>query len=128
MKRFFSGLVFSLLIIRLSYGQESLNAGNALLFHGIVMDADTRTPLAGSQIIINRNFSSVSGNDGKFAFYVNRLDTVKFSMLGYKSATLYISDTLRGNEFIAGIYMHTDTLPIGEITPLFQRSLWVANC
>jgi hypothetical protein len=36
-------------------------------------------------------------------------------MLGYKSATLYISDTLRGNEFIAGIYMHSDTLQIGEI-------------
>jgi len=115
--------MFFLLIIRLSYGQEALNAGNALLFHGIVMDAGTRTPLAGSQIIINRSFESVSDHDGKFAFYVNRLDTVNFSMLGYKPAIFYISDTLRGSEFIAGVYMHTDTLAIGEIVivPRFRN-------
>jgi len=123
MKRCFSGLMFFLLIIRLSYGQEALNAGNALLFHGIVMDAGTRTPLAGSQIIINRSFESVSDHDGKFAFYVNRLDTVNFSMLGYKPAIFFISDTLRGSEFIAGVYMHTDTLAIGEIVivPRFRN-------
>lgn len=123
MNRYFSGLLLFLLIIRLSYGQEALNAGNALLFHGIVMDATTKTPLAGSQIIINRSFASVSDIEGKFAFYVNRLDTVNFSMLGYKPAIFFISDTLRGSEFIAGVYMHTDTLAIGEIVivPRFRN-------
>jgi hypothetical protein len=79
------------------------------------MDAKTLSPIANSQIMINRAFSSVSGNDGTFAFYVNRNDTVVFKSLGYKSTILYISDTLTGREFIAGIYMNSDTLSIGEV-------------
>lgn len=123
MKGYVSGLMLFLLIIRLSYGQEVPKAGNSLLFHGIVMDANTKTPLAGSQIIINRSFASVSDEEGKFAFYVNRFDTVNFSILGYKPAIFFISDTLRGSEFLAGIYMHTDTLAIGEIVivPRFRN-------
>jgi len=79
------------------------------------MDAQTQVPLSGSQIIINRAFSSLSDNEGKFAFYVNRNDTVIFRRLGYKSATFFVSDTLAGREFLAGIYLHTDTLSIGEV-------------
>jgi len=80
-----------------------------------VMDASTFSPLANSQIDINRAFSSVSDEDGTFSFYVNRHDTVVFSSLGYKPVILYVSDTLTGREFNAGIYMHTDTLSIGEV-------------
>jgi hypothetical protein len=79
------------------------------------MDAKTESPLTGSQVTINRSFASVSDGEGKFAFYVNRSDTVVFSRLGYKSAVLFVSDTLSGKEFIAGIYLHTDTLSIGEV-------------
>ena len=116
-------ILFCLLMIRLSSGQEPAQRIKAILFHGIVVDLETKIPLAGSQIIINRAFSTVSDNDGKFAFYVNRLDTVKFSILGYKPTIFHISDTLRGSEFIAGVYMHTDTLSIGEIVivPRFRH-------
>jgi len=107
-------LLFIFCINSLS-GQVLRDAGTQILFHGLVMDAVTLTPLAGSQIMINRSFSSVSDNDGKFAFYVSKNDTVIFSRLGYKSATLHISDTLTGREFISGIYLHTDTLAIGEV-------------
>jgi len=86
-----------------------------ILFHGIVMDSETEYPLSGSQVIINRSFASVSDNEGKFAFYVNRSDTVVFRRLGYKPAVLFVSDTLSGQEFIAGIYLNADTLSIGEV-------------
>jgi hypothetical protein len=65
--------------------------------------------------MINSVFSSVSGDDGTFAFYVNRNDTVLFKRLGYKSTVMYVSDTLIGREYIAGIYMNSDTLAIGEV-------------
>ena len=115
MKRYF--IVFFITTISLSqgYGQELSNAGLRFLFHGLVLDAKTQAPLPGSQIMINRAFSSVSDDDGKFAFYANRYDTVEFSRLGYKSTILFISDTLAGSEFITGIYMHADTVSIGEI-------------
>ncbi len=40
---------------------------------------------------------------------------IVFSLLGYQSAYFYVSDTLAGNEFMAGVYMKTDTLSIGEV-------------
>jgi len=122
-KRSLLVLLYLISMIRLSSGQELKQKANSILFHGIIVDSDTKKPLTGSQIHVNKSFLSVSDNEGKFAFYVNRLDTVKFSMLGYKSAIFLISDTLRGNEFITGVYLNTDTLSLGEIVivPRFRN-------
>jgi hypothetical protein len=109
-------LLFSIFVtIHSGFCQEKENSGIRILFRGLVMDATTLLPVGNSQILINRKFSSVSGNDGTFSFYVNRSDTVLFKRLGYKSSIMYVSDTLKGNEFIAGIYMKTDTLSISEV-------------
>ncbi len=103
--------------------QVNENTGVRILFQGVVMDAGTFSPIVNSQITINRVFSSVSGNEGTFSFYVNRSDTVIFNSLGYKQTTFFISDTLSGKEFIAGVYMNSDTLKIGEviIVPRFSN-------
>jgi hypothetical protein len=114
MKRIFF-LILSCFIVQSGLCQEKEIAGNRILFHGIVLDASTLSPIANSQIIINRVFTSISSDDGTFAFYVNRNDTVIFTNLGYKSTLLYISDTLSGREFVMGIYMNSDTLSIGEV-------------
>ncbi|MCX6255973.1 MAG: hypothetical protein NTV31_16085 [Bacteroidia bacterium] len=115
MKRILLFIFSFFIIIHSGFGQGKGNSAIRILFHGLVMDASSLSPIANSQIIINRTFSSVSGEDGTFAFYVNRNDTVVFKSLGYKSTILYVSDTLTGREFIAGIYMNSDTLSIGEV-------------
>jgi hypothetical protein len=122
MKRIFFAILL-LCLVQSGFSQEKANTGLRILFHGLVMDANTLSPLANSQIMINRAFSSVSGTDGAFSFYVNKNDTVLFRSLGYKPATLYVSDTLSGNEFITGVYMHADTLSVGEvvIVPRFRN-------
>ena len=96
-------------------GQVLKDSDTRILLHGAVFDANTFNPLTGSQIMVSRKFSSVSDNEGKFALYVRRGDTVIFTRLGYKTALLNISDTLTGKEFIAGVYMHSDTLSIDEV-------------
>ncbi|MCX6327647.1 MAG: hypothetical protein NT144_13505 [Bacteroidia bacterium] len=109
-------IVFSIfIVIHSGFSQEKGNTDVRFLFHGLVMDANTLSPIANSQIMINTSFSSVSGEDGTFAFYVYRNDTVIFKSLGYKSTVLFVSDTLTGTEFIAGVYLNTDTLSIGEV-------------
>ena len=95
--------------------QKSINPGNMIFFHGLVADGVTLTPLAGSQIMINRKPLFVSERDGKFSFYVGRNDTVVFSRLGYKSTQLFISDTLAGREYLVGVYLNPDTISIGEV-------------
>ena len=109
-------IILSIFILNQTvFSQEIKNAGSTILFHGLVMDANSFSPISNSEILINSTFSSVSGIDGTFAFYVNRNDTVVFKNLGYRSTVLYISDTLTGREFIAGVYMHADTVSIGEV-------------
>ena len=88
---------------------------NSILFTGIIRDASSLSPLPNSQIIINGSFTSISDQDGTFAIKVNRRDTITFSLLGYKSACFYVSDTLATDEFVAGVYLKTDTLSIGEV-------------
>jgi hypothetical protein len=114
-KRFFILVLVAGIFLHCTSGQITGIQDTRILFHGLVMDAESQATLSGSQIIINRSFSSISDSEGKFAFYVNRRDTIIFIRLGYKSATLIISDTLRGREFITGIYMYSDTVSIGEV-------------
>jgi len=115
MKRYSLIMLILFLVINSLSGQVIRETGSRILFNGIVMDAVTLEPVEGSQITINRIFTSVSDNDGKFAFYVNKGDTVVFSLLGYEPVELQISDTLSGREFIAGIYLNSDTIAIGEV-------------
>ncbi len=115
MNRLILYFLFTIIIVQSVTGQEIKDEGRRILFQGIVRDASAFTPVPNSQIMINREFSAVSDKDGFFVFYVYRSDTVVFSSLGYKSITMFISDTLTGKEFIAGVYMQTDTLAIGDV-------------
>ena len=115
MNRIFFIIISVCIIIQSGLCQEKENPGTRILFQGLVMDASTLLPVANSQIMINRTFSSVSGKDGTFAFYVNWNDTVIFKSLGYKSTIMYVRDTLSGREFVAGIYMNSDTLSMGDV-------------
>jgi hypothetical protein len=115
MKRFALLILISNLIVIACFSQEKENSGVRILFHGIVMDATTLTPISNSQILINRKYSAIANPDGRFAFFVNIRDSVLFKHLGYKPTLLYVSDTLAGKDFVAGIFMNSDTLSIGEV-------------
>jgi hypothetical protein len=115
MKRLFILLIFQVALCNCLRGQDVKNQGARILFHGLVMDGQSETPLSNTQIFINRSFSSVSDENGKFAFYAFKRDTVVFRLLGYKPAFFHISDTLAGKEFVTGVYMHADTVSIDEV-------------
>jgi hypothetical protein len=109
---------FFMMVIIPGLSQQKTDHGDKILFHGLVTDASSLSPIAGSQVMINGVFTSVSGSDGTFAFYVLRHDTVVFRSLGYKPVNMIVSDTLSGNEFLAGVFMKSDTLSIGEVVIL----------
>jgi len=122
MKKIWFMLVMILICGYAGFSQEGKTAERKILFSGVIRDAFTLEPLPNSQIDINRYFASVSDTDGTFAIRVNRRDTVVFSILGYRSAFFFVSDTLTGNEFMAGVYMKTDTFSIGEVIILPRLS------
>ncbi|MCU0460790.1 MAG: hypothetical protein MUF36_02055 [Bacteroidales bacterium] len=115
MKRQIILLVIALNFFLPAFSQLLKTGEGVILFHGIIFDAGTESPLPHSQIFINRVFASISDAEGKFAFYVNRHDTVIFRTLGYSPALMLINDTLNGREFLAGIFLHPDTVNIPEV-------------
>jgi hypothetical protein len=115
MKRIFLFIVSFYLMVNTCFCQQKVTTGSTILFHGIVMDASTLTPISNTQILINNAFSYLSNTDGMFSFYVLRKDTILFKHLGYKATEWIVSDSLKGTEFNTGIYLHTDTLSIGEV-------------
>ena len=110
-------LLISSILIFLHSGSGQVKEENdyQILFRGMVIDGNTLSPISNSQIMINNAFSSLSSVDGSFLLYVTRHDSVTFRSLGYKESVLYISDTLQGSEFIAGIYLNSDTVYIGDV-------------
>jgi len=96
-------------------GQGTGTDDGLIRINGIVMDALTMEPLPGSQITMGKRFFFNTDEEGRFSFRISRMDTVVFSILGYRPAVFLVSDTLRGREFNAGIYLHQDTLSIGEV-------------
>jgi len=115
--------LFSSLIVSggILSAQVNINKSQGILFRGLIQDASSLSPVPNSQIFINNNLAAVSNEEGSFVFYVSREDTVVFNSLGYKSFIFIVSDTLRGSEFNAGIFLHTDTVEIGEVIILPRR-------
>ena len=103
------------------HSQESSTEDQVIL-HGIVMDAATQAPLPNVHYIIARTFGGASNGEGKFSMYISRHDTVIFSYVGYTDFIFTLADTLTGNSFVAGIFMETDTLSLGEVVVIPRMS------
>lgn len=82
---------------------------------GIVRDAASLSLLNNSQIFINREFFGVTDSTGTFSMLLGRKDTVEFRLLGYRPSFFFFNDTLDGRDYMAGIYLNTDTIRIGEV-------------
>lgn len=104
-----------ILICSAGFSQVQGPGEGRFVFNGVVRDASTSEPLPDAQIFVSRSIVSVSGPDGTFAISVIRGDTLVFRLLGYQPAYLFVGDTLTGKEFLAGVYMKTDTLSISEV-------------
>lgn len=115
MKRFWNILLYLLIFFNPLLSQVENTPGSRIVFQGIIRDAVSLAPLPDSQIKVNRSFVAASDSTGSFSLMINRRDTLEFSLLGYRSAIVLISDTLPGREYMAGIYLNSDTISIGEV-------------
>lgn len=114
-----AGFILVLSLASFLYCCGQIQTGNKqeerLLFRGIVRDASTLSPLPESQIFINKSFITASDSAGEFSFLTGRKDSVLFKHLGYKPFLFTVIDTLAGNEFMAGVYLSSDTISIDEV-------------
>ncbi len=86
-----------------------------ILLQGIVMDAKSLEPLPNANFVLNKIFGNATDENGEFALYIRKDDTIRFSHIGYRDFIFIPGDTLTGNSFMAGIFMQSDTLAVGEV-------------
>jgi len=84
-----------------------------MLFRGIVFDGVSQQPLEG----VKYTSDSIRFTDsrGMFSFYARTSDTIIFEHPGYRSFVLFVPDTLHAREYTTAVYMHPDTVMIGEV-------------
>ena len=109
-------LTFLFFFLQMS-AQEAGKKGDLILLHGMVMDAETLQPVPNAQYLLNNRAGGVSDEEGKFSLYINRGDTITFTFLGYRDVVLR-TDSLPGVSYVAGVFLQTDTLQIGEVVVL----------
>ena len=108
-------LTFLFILATSSLLRLSAQQAVPILFHGLVLDAETRQPLTGAHYMIRGRTAGAADDRGMISFYARHRDTVRFSCVGYKDFHIVISDTLRLREYVAGIYLSSDTVMIPAV-------------
>lgn len=135
----FAGKAASLpaIIFLLAFRPQCTAAQQAgpILFHGVILDAETRQPLTGAHYQIRGRTiaaaevremgsgasgerirsSGAADSRGMVSFYARHLDTVIFTCVGYKDYNMPVHDSLRAREYVAGIYLTSDTLMMAAV-------------
>ena len=89
-----------------------------ILFHGVISDNDTRQPLQGAHYLIRGRTAGSTDSKGMFSLYAMRRDTITFTCVGYRPCVMTVADTLMAGEYVAGIYLTSDTLMIPAVVIL----------
>jgi hypothetical protein len=108
-------LTFLFILVTSSLRIVSAQQTEPILFQGLVLDAETRQPLPGVHYLIRDRSAGAADNRGMVSFYARHRDTVRFSCVGYKDFHMVISDTLHLREYVAGIYLSSDTVMISAV-------------
>ncbi|MEZ5015014.1 MAG: hypothetical protein R2794_12050 [Chitinophagales bacterium] len=95
------------------------NRSNAQLVQlsGIVTDETTMLPVAYTRVGIYGEERAVqAGANGFFSIVANKLDTVEFSALGYKSKYFVVPDTGINTIVSIAVFLRNDTITLDKVT------------
>ncbi len=101
---------------------------NDVFVTGIVCDRDSIRPLPEAIFRLGKEVRGVD-KQGRFSLCVQVGDTLRFSHVGYAPIQVVISDSLRENDFLLGVFMVRDTVLLSEvlILPRFFTGNYKSN-
>jgi hypothetical protein len=88
--------------------------------YGVIMTADSLKGIPAVSVVVKgRNQGTYSNDQGVFSIVVLKGDQIEFSSIGYKTYTLNVPDTFKGNQYSLIQLMITDAqyLPATIIKP-----------
>ena len=87
--------------------------------YGVIMTSDSLKGIPSVSVVVKgRNQGTYSSEQGVFSIVVLKGDQIEFSSVGYKTITLNVADTFRGNQYSLIMLMTSDAqyLPATIIT------------
>jgi CarboxypepD_reg-like domain len=87
--------------------------------YGVIMTSDSLKGIPSVSVVVKgRNQGTYSSEQGVFSIVVLKGDQIEFSSVGYKTITLNVADTFRGNQYSIIMLMTSDAqyLPATIIT------------
>lgn len=100
----------------LSNAQSKIDSTKKIIqFSGIMVDADSLTPLPFVAIVVRHTERGVYSNmKGYYSMVVQPNDTVDFYALGYRRGSFIFADTFSTNQFTHVQGLHIDTIILHE--------------
>ncbi len=107
---------FSIALPILLKSQTAIDSTKKIIqFSGIVVDADSLTPLPFVAIIVRHTERGVYSNmKGYYSMVVQPKDTLDFFALGYRRGSFIIADTFRTNQYTHVQALRIDTILLHE--------------
>lgn len=88
---------------------------DSIFFTGAVMDQKELTPLPYAHFRVNEKRAGTSNAYGRFSFWVNSGDTIHYSYVGYRDVRVIVSDSLKRETYLFGVFMTQDTVALQEV-------------
>jgi hypothetical protein len=109
-------ILFTGILVSSSFAQtQKRTLRDSIFFTGVVMDQKELTPLPNTHFRINAQRAGTANQYGRFSFWVNTGDTVRYSYVGYQDVKLIISDSLEQEKYLFGVFMAKDTVALREV-------------
>ncbi|WP_075602199.1 carboxypeptidase-like regulatory domain-containing protein [Saccharicrinis aurantiacus] len=118
--RFSILILLGLLFISNSIFAQDTNK-NSQLFRGVIMDSDSTESIANARYIINDKETHITNRSGEFIFLAEKGDIIKFTHVGYKPLYLQVTDSMKNNKFLTGVFLSKDTIQLSEVVIIPQN-------
>ncbi len=88
---------------------------DSIFFTGAVMDQKELAPLPFSHFRVNDKRAGTTNSFGRFSFWVNSGDTIQYTYVGYHDVKIIVSDSLKQDSYLFGVFMSQDTIALQEV-------------
>lgn len=88
---------------------------DSIFFTGAVMDQEVLSTLPYSHYRVNNKQAGTTNSYGRFSFWVNAGDTIQYSYVGYQDVKIIVSDSLKQDSYLFGVFMAKDTIALQEV-------------
>ena len=110
---FYCAIILSFILSKEAKAQKYNQ--DSIFFTGAVMDQLDLKGLPYAHFWVNKKRGGIANEYGRFSFWVNSGDTIKYSFVGYHAVDIIVSDSLQQEDYLFGVFLAKDTIALQEV-------------